>query len=729
MRYSRTALRVSNRVSASKRIGEGVRAMKRIGENPSGHWKGITLGRIRSSRVFVLPLVLIGLLLAIGLAVSAQPYPVTVTITGDATDPSVVGQAYSVDFEVRITPVDTLSPWGTVTVSDGTGGTCTKTLTTEYYPNGWGSWCNLTSTSAGTKTITATFVPYDGNFTGGSDTETHVVNRAATSTVVTSSGSPSVVGQPVTFTATISPTSPGGGTPTGMVAFYAGTTLLGSASSASTNVMSFVTDQLSVGTHAITAEYAGNDDYVDSTSSSITQEVTKRLTTTVVFCADTPLIVQNTATCTVTVIDISPGTPSVPTGSVSVSVAPSGDGTLTHASHPLTADDGGQFTFTYKPTDGDNTPHVISASYNGDGSHLASSGDFSQAIVKRALDMEMTLAPTTAYVLQPVSITVHMEDDTTEGTPDSLSGLEIVLDNGGKSGTFSDDTPTLNSSGNCTVTYTPGAGDAGSSSAITTITASYEGSEVYAAKQLSQQLTVQLRPTLTTVEFNKTEGIYVYEPATFTVTVVDTAGTASDPVSPEGSITISAEKTFYGGTRGVSYSSDSTPDDYTHVWNYDYLWTALIAEGADYDVVTATYTPNDGIHLPSEGRYGKGVNRRPTEVTITCVAGTPTGFTVLAQVAEKAGVPGILSIPLGDFVMLVGEDLSETDVGDAPLASIDIVTELPIVSPTILYSPSDFIHVKSPGTPAEPCTKIIDTSGGGDGTTGGACADGCGSGG
>lgn len=643
----------------------------------------------------------------------------TTSITSSAS--SWLGEPYTVSGTVSVTSPGTGTPTGTVTVSDGAGASCAANLVA-------GTWsCSLTSSgAAGTRTLTAVYEG-DESFAGSTGTTTHTVSKVTTTLAVTTARNPSFVGEAVTITATVTAQA-GGGSPTGTVSFSIGTTPLGSAalgaSGTDQSKAVLVTTEIPLGTHTITATYPG-DGRFEGSSATTGHTVEKRPTTTTVFGSDTPLVVNDTVTATVTVS--SPG--SVPTGTVTVSVSPTNEGSPTSWSHTLVPADGGQFAFSYTPTSAEGTPHTFTATYAGDSAHEGSSGTFDQEIQQRALDMEMTLAPTTAYVLQPVSITIHMEDDTTEGTPDSLNGLEIVLDNDGKNGTFSDDTPTLNSSGDCTVTYTPGAGDAGSSSAITTITATYEGSDVYAAKQLSQQLTVALRPTSTTVEFNKTEGIYVYEPATFSVTVEDTAGPAAEPVSPAGSIAISAEKTYYGGTRGVSYSSTNAPDDYTRVWNYDYLWTALIAEGADYDVVTSTYTPNDGIHLSSEGSAGKGVNRRPTEVTVTCAGGTPTGFEVIAQVTEKGGVPGIPTIPLGNFVMLEGEDLSETVVGAAPLAVIAIATDLPMVSPTILYSPSDYIHVKSPGTPSEPCTKMIDTSGGGDGTTGGACADGCGSGG
>jgi len=66
---------------------------------------------------------------------------------------TVVGESYDVSVQVSAVAPGTGVPTGTVTISDGTGipGTCTATLT-----DGVGS-CSLTSTSAGFKTITATY--------------------------------------------------------------------------------------------------------------------------------------------------------------------------------------------------------------------------------------------------------------------------------------------------------------------------------------------------------------------------------------------------------------------------------------------------------------------------------------------------------------------------------------------------------------------------------------------
>ncbi|HUJ72910.1 MAG TPA: MBG domain-containing protein, partial [Verrucomicrobiae bacterium] len=94
----------------------------------------------------------------------------------------------------------------------------------------------------------------------------------STTTVVTS-GSPSIYGQPVTFTASVAVL---GGTPpaTGTVTFMAGASTLGSQalSGSPTGTAAFVTGTLLPGTYTITAVYNGDANFLAS-SNSVAQEV------------------------------------------------------------------------------------------------------------------------------------------------------------------------------------------------------------------------------------------------------------------------------------------------------------------------------------------------------------------------------------------------------------------------------------------------------------------------
>ena len=193
-------------------------------------------------------------------------------VTGDAPDPSSAGQAYVVSWSVSVTAPGAGSPSGNVTVSDGTD-SCTASVAAGQ--------CSLTSSTAGAKTLTATYAG-DGNFTGSAGTAPHTVNSVApTSTVVVlSAGSgPSVFGEVVGFTATV---SSGAGTPSGSVQFKDGAASVGAPVALVSGQATLSTGALSVGSHSITAVYGGDASFAGSTSGPVTQSVTKAATATAV---------------------------------------------------------------------------------------------------------------------------------------------------------------------------------------------------------------------------------------------------------------------------------------------------------------------------------------------------------------------------------------------------------------------------------------------------------------
>jgi len=178
----------------------------------------------------------------------------TTTITSDTPDPSVVGQPVPVNFTVTGS-----TPTGNVTVSDGTA-SCVGTVAAGT--------CTLTPTSAGAKTLTATYAG-DGNFNGSSDTEGHQVNKADTTTTVTSFPNPSLPGQNVTITANVTANAPGAGTPTGSVTFKDGTTPICSGVSLSGGSASCTTSSLTtVGPHTLNVDYSGDSNFNLSTGST-----------------------------------------------------------------------------------------------------------------------------------------------------------------------------------------------------------------------------------------------------------------------------------------------------------------------------------------------------------------------------------------------------------------------------------------------------------------------------
>ena len=96
---------------------------------------------------------------------------------------------------------------------------------------------------------------------------TFTVKVQPTTTTVSSSQNPSIFGNPVTFTATVSPN-----TATGTVTFNIDGTPQAPVA-VSSGQATFSTSSLSVGNHTITAAYSGDVDDASSTSTTLTQTV------------------------------------------------------------------------------------------------------------------------------------------------------------------------------------------------------------------------------------------------------------------------------------------------------------------------------------------------------------------------------------------------------------------------------------------------------------------------
>jgi hypothetical protein len=188
-------------------------------------------------------------------------------VVTSSVNPSLFGQ--TVGFTATVTAVAPAigAPSGTVTFSDGGTPFGTATL------SGGRAGIATAALGAGSHSITASYSG-DGNFTSAvSGVLGQVVNKAPTTTSLTSSANPTTSGQAVTFTATVAAVAPGSGTPTGTVTFLDGTAALGSAALAG-GTASLTTSALSGGSHAITASYGGDGNFLASTSGVLSESVT-----------------------------------------------------------------------------------------------------------------------------------------------------------------------------------------------------------------------------------------------------------------------------------------------------------------------------------------------------------------------------------------------------------------------------------------------------------------------
>jgi hypothetical protein len=148
------------------------------------------------------------------------------------------------------------APTGSVTVMNGS-----TILGSGSLANG-GYSVSTSTLPVGTNSLSAVYTSNNGY-------QTHTVNftqtveKAATSTALTSSPTSSGLNQLVTFTATVSPRT--SGQPTGTVTFSDGTTPLGSPA-LSEGVATLAIATLAIGTHTITAAYSGDGNFNLSTS-------------------------------------------------------------------------------------------------------------------------------------------------------------------------------------------------------------------------------------------------------------------------------------------------------------------------------------------------------------------------------------------------------------------------------------------------------------------------------
>jgi hypothetical protein len=98
------------------------------------------------------------------------------------------------------------------------------------------------------------------------------ISPATTTTALGSSANPSIFGQSVTFTATVSSTA--SGTPTGTVTFSDGSTTLGTETLNGSAQATFTTSSLTVGSHSVRAQYSGDGNFSGSISASTLLAVT-----------------------------------------------------------------------------------------------------------------------------------------------------------------------------------------------------------------------------------------------------------------------------------------------------------------------------------------------------------------------------------------------------------------------------------------------------------------------
>jgi hypothetical protein len=150
------------------------------------------------------------------------------------------------------------------TASISASGSCSVSGTTVTITSGTGT-CNLTANW-----------PADNNYLAASASQSTAATKAASTTAITSNTpNPSVTGQAVTVSYSVTAS----GTPTGNVTVTDGT---GDACTATVAAGKCALTPTTAGAKTLTASYAGDSSFSSSTSAGITQTVNKAATTTTI---------------------------------------------------------------------------------------------------------------------------------------------------------------------------------------------------------------------------------------------------------------------------------------------------------------------------------------------------------------------------------------------------------------------------------------------------------------
>ncbi len=307
---------------------------------------------------------------------NAGTYPVTATVndpnyTGSATGNFVINKAAA-----------------TVTLSNMTqtysGSPLTPTATTT--PSGLPiTWTGTPDTNAGTYPVTAAV--NDPNYTGSAN-GSFVINKASSTTAVTSSENPSNPGDSIVFYANLS--GPGG-YPTGYVQFVVDESNFGDPVPVKlSHLLKYTfntatspsTSSLSSANHTVTANYLGDSNYTASSGTLTGGQNVKVTPTTSVSSSYNPSYYGDSITFTATVTGSFGWKPGVggayPTGTVQFIVDGDNFGSPVTLSGNLLSRQTGETTATSQAIA--SLPigtHTVEAKYSGDNNFTTSSGTLS----------------------------------------------------------------------------------------------------------------------------------------------------------------------------------------------------------------------------------------------------------------------------------------------------------------------------------------------------------------
>lgn len=545
-----------------------------------------------------------------------------------------------------------------------------------------------------------------GGLTGPTSNASLTVTKANTNTTATSSVNPSVFGQSLTFTATVSAVAPGAGTPTGVVQFLDGGSPIGSGT-LSGGVATFATSALAVGSHTITTSYGGDTDFNGSTGSLTgnPQIVNKANTATAVTSSVNPSVFGQSVTFTASVLAAAPGA-GTPTGTVMFldGGSPIGSGTII----------GGVATFATSALAVGS--HTITTSYVGDGNFNGSAGALTgnpQVVNKGNTTTTVTSSANPQTAGQPVTFTATVSAvapgaGTPTGDLEFLDNGSPINECGGATGE-----PLSGGIATCTTsTLSPGNH---------TITTSYGGDGNFndSTGSLTGNPEVITQASTTTAVTSSAGTITLGDTVTFTATVTAASGTATGLV------------TFFDGKTPLGSGTLQLVAGKTQAA----VSTSLLSAAGSPHSITATYQGATAFAVSTSSSTSETVNERtsstgvvlnPTSVdvgqssmatvTLTDSGSVPPGTadTFSPTGAPATGRTGFTSTLFADGLVLVA---GGTDASNNVLKS----TEIYSVSGAAFTATGNLNTARSGAVAVLlPTGKVLIAGGSSDGTANGA---------
>ena len=586
------------------------------------------------------------------------------SITVTSVTPS--SEAYGQDAPVTITAVLSWAGSGTPPIASavtiGGNGPSTYGTTSCSAPSGTTITCTniYTPTAAdtpGSYTESAKFAG-DGNYTGSSSSQTNnfSIGDATSSTAVTTSGTPSIYGQPVTFTATIGgeyglvkgrkgPAGRNGAKPqivSGSVTWSANTGCSTTTVTAGTpGTATCITSSLAEGNDAITATYSGDGEHSGSSGTLSGGQQVNQAATSITVTSVTPSseAYGQDAPVTITAVLSWAGSGTPPTAS---DVTIGGNGPSAYGTTSCSAPSGTTITCTntYTPSASD-VPgsYTESAKFAGDTNYSSSSssqsGNFSISVATSTTTVTSSANPSVYGQSVTFTATIGGEYGLVKGRngPAGRNGVKPQIVSG--SVTWSANT----GCGTTPVTAgTPGIAKCTTSTlAIGTdaITATYSGDGDHSGSSgtLTGGQVVSKFSTTTTVT-SSLNPLICKEKVSFTAKVANVApGTGT----PTGTVQFVIDGTNFGSPVTLTAGSATSGT------------TSTLTPGTH--TVTAIYS-GDTTHNGSTGTLAGGevVEQAPAITSVNCITftlGSANSFTVTTTGYPVPTITESGSLPAG----------------------------------------------------------------------------------